>query len=128
MYAHASGRWAKKRRGKLHYFGKWDDTEAAIQKYLDQRDDLHAGRTPRNTGDGLTVAYLCNTFLTAKQDLLHNDEIRIRTFADYYGSCERLISELGRNRLVDDLAADDFAYLRSSMAKSRGSVALGNEI
>jgi integrase len=29
-------------------------------------DDLHAGRTPRVTGDGLTVARLCNHFLTAK--------------------------------------------------------------
>ena len=42
LFPHATGRWAKKIRQELHYFGKWDDPRGALQKYLDQRDDLHA--------------------------------------------------------------------------------------
>ena len=42
LYAHASGRWAKKIRGKLHYFGKWADPDGALRKFLDEVDDLQA--------------------------------------------------------------------------------------
>jgi hypothetical protein len=88
LFPHASGQWAKKIRGRLHYFGKWADWEAARNKYLNERDDLYAGRTPCN-GDGLTVKQLVNRFLTSKQRLVDSGEIQPRTFQDYYDDCER---------------------------------------
>src|SRR5262245_34316986 len=76
---HSTGKWVKKIRGKNHYFGTWakrvdgrlvrvpgDGWEEALALYKEQADDLHAGRTPRVRGDALTVAELCNRFLTAK--------------------------------------------------------------
>ena len=42
---HPSGRWCKKIRGKLHYFGKIDDPDAALERYLAEKDRLHAGLT-----------------------------------------------------------------------------------
>jgi integrase len=128
LFPHATRRWAKKIRGKFHYFGPWDDPDAALQKYLDQKDDLHAGRTPRNTGDGLTIADLCNHFLNSKKHLLESGEITDRSFRDYYTTCARIVDAFGRNRFVDDLAVNDFESFRASMAKTRGPVALGNEI
>jgi len=41
----ATGQWCKKIKGKIYYFGK--DPDAALKKYLDERDDLQAGKKPR---------------------------------------------------------------------------------
>ena len=69
LFPHASGRWAKKIRGKFSYFGKVADDpkgQAALQLWLDRRDDLLAGRTP-HSGDGLTIRELCNRYLSVKE-------------------------------------------------------------
>jgi len=75
LFPHATKRWAKKIRGKLHYFGPWADPDAAIAKYQREREDLYAGRTPRQPAEGLTVRELVNLFLTAKRHLLDAGEL-----------------------------------------------------
>ncbi|MFO0899850.1 MAG: integrase [Pirellulales bacterium] len=128
LFPHQNGWWAKKVRGKLLYFGRWDDPDGALAKWLDQKDDLLANRTPRVQGEGLTVRDLCNRFLTSKRLLADAGEIKERTWRDYRDTCERVIKQFGKSRLVSDLAADDFEALRATMAKSWGPVMLGNEI
>ncbi len=132
LFPHRNGRWCKKVRQRNHYFGKWADDpkgEAAVALWLDQKDDLLAGRTPRLTpGDGFQVADLVNRFLSAKQALVDTGELQPRTWQDYYVVCERIVRVFGRTRLVSDLAADDFARLRAASAKTRGPVALSNDI
>jgi integrase len=138
---HPSGAWQKKIRGKIHYFGKWarrvngklvriegDGWKEALEEYKTVADDLHAGRTPRVKADGLTVADLCNRFLTAKLHQREAGEISARMFDEYKATTDRLVSTFGKTRLVDDLAADDFEALRDGMAKQWGPVRLGNEI
>jgi integrase len=128
LFPHATKRWAKKIRGKFHYFGPWSDPDGALQKYLDQRDDLHAGRTPRVRGDGLTVRDLLNRFLTGKRRLADNAEISERTFLNYKRTSTVVIGCFGTSRFVDDLAAEDFGQLRSDLSTRLGHVALGVEI
>lgn len=138
---HASGKWQKKIRGKFHYFGAWarringklvhvdgDGWKEALELYKAQADDLHAGRTPRVKGNRLTVAGLCNQFLTAKQLQYEAGELSARMYepnpadplkpkGEYPATTDRLIAAFGAGRLVDDLAADDFSTLRAALAE-----------
>ena len=128
LFPHAAGVWAKKVRGRLHYFGPWSDPEAALRRWMEQRDDLLAGRTPRPRTDGLALRDLANRFLTAKKHLADNGEITPRTYTDYFTTCKQVIAALGKDRLLTDLGGVDFDHLRRVLAKTRGPVALGNEI
>src|SRR5262245_38875884 len=138
---HPSGMWQKKIRGKIHYFGRWanrvdgrmvrvpgDGWEEALAAYKEVADDLHAGRTPRAKSDGLTIADLCNRFLTAKLRKVESGELGTRMFEDYRQITDLLVGSFGRARLVDDLAADDFERLRAAMAERWGPVRLGNAV
>jgi integrase len=139
---HASGKWQKKILGKIHYFGRWarvvnghlervdgDGWKEALELYKSQADDLHAGRTPRVQNlDGLTVAGLCNQFLTAKLRKRDSGEMGSRMFVEYKEITDLLVATFGPRRLVEDLAADDFEQLRDVMAKRWGPVRLGNAV
>jgi integrase len=131
LFPHRNGRWAKKVRGKFEYFGKCADDpkgEAALTEWLEQKDNLLAGRGRRKANGGIVVKDLCNRFLTSKKHLLDTGEITPRSFRDYYVTCEKLIEVFGGGRLVEDLGPDDFEKLRAKLATTRGPVALGNEI
>src|ERR1051325_6720771 len=75
LTAHNNGKWCKKIRGRLYYFGPWSDPDGALQKYLDQKDDLHAGRTPRADVQEVRVKDVCNAFLAAKDQLVQAGEL-----------------------------------------------------
>jgi integrase len=128
LFPHATGRWAKKIRGQMLYFGPWADPDGALKNYLEQKDALHAGRKPRETNNGHTIKELCNQFLIAKQGLVDSGELTKRSWSDYKAACDIIISHFGKSRLVADLDPDDFTALRAKLAKKWGPVTLGNVI
>jgi len=127
FYAHASGQWAKRVRNKVHYFGPWSDPDAALAKWLKEKDDLLAGREPED-GDGLTIGRLANLFLTSKQRLVDSKELTQRTWNDYHAICDRVLRVFGPGRLVANLRPADFEKLRADFAKTHGPVSLHNDI
>jgi integrase len=120
LTAHPAGYWCKKIKGKIHYFGPWSYPDAALKKYLEQKDALHAGRKPRPETEGLTVKTAVNAFLNAKQALVDVGELSPRTWTEYKAMTDELVAHLGKARLVADLDPDDFAALRNKLAKKWG--------
>lgn len=128
LFPHGNGQWAKKIRGKLHYFGLWADPDGSLAKYLDQRDDLQAGRKPRDKAGELTVRDLVNRFLTAKRHLVDTHEVSPRCFANYHATGVRVAEGFGKTRAVADLRPEDFDAYRAEYAKGRGPVSIRNEV
>src|SRR5262245_58629966 len=128
LLLHAAGVRAKKIRAKLHYFGPWDDPDGALQKYLAQKDDLHAGRTPRPAPEALTVKDACNAFLNHKRDKMDAGELSVRTWSKYKEVTDLLVGQLGKSRLIADLAPGDFAALKNQMTKRWGPLRVSDFI
>jgi site-specific recombinase XerD len=120
LWLHPTGQWGKKIRGKYHYFGK--DKDAALVEYVRVKDDLEAGRTPRERrGGGITVEELATRFLDAKREKKEAGDISGRMWSEYHRGCETVVNAFGKSRIVDDLTADDFGRLRTEYAKRVGT-------
>ena len=125
LYRHKSGQWAKRVLGNVHYFGT--DPDAALAKWLKQKDDLLAGREPPE-GDGLTIGRLSNLFLEAKERLRDSGELKPATWYDYSRTCDRIIKVLGPGRHVAKLRPIDFERLRADFAKTHNATTLSDDI
>ena len=91
-------------------------------------DDLHAGRTPRVKADGLTVADLCNRFLTAKLRKVEAGELTPRLFAEYKETTDLWSPRSARTGWLMTSRPTTSRALRATMAKQWGPVRLGNAI
>ena len=143
LFPHASGRWAKKVHGRLFYFGRWgrmekgqvvpfpdvrQTAEDALEQYKQQIGDLSVGRTPHSEDGSLTLADLCNRFLSSKKTDLNAGRITPRTFAEYVRATDLLVDTFGRTRAVSDLRPVNFEKLYRNLSAKWGVNTLGREI
>jgi hypothetical protein len=105
LFAHDSGQWAKKIRGKTVYFGVWTDPDAARDKYLEHKDELPTG-LPLVNGK-VTVKQMVNQFLRCKKALVDSGELSQRTLDDYHVTCDRVLMAFGKSRPVESLRPRD---------------------
>lgn len=107
---HPTGRWCKRVRGHLYYFGPWDDPQGALNRWLEAKDRLMAGG-PLHPSQGLRLADLINMFLHYKEQRVYNNRLSATTFADYKRVGELMVKCWGRERLVETLQPADFSKL-----------------
>jgi hypothetical protein len=126
LFLHQTGQWAKKVRGRTHYFGV--DADGALAKWLKDKDHLLAGRTPPLHQHGITIRDLCNRVLGSRKLLVDSGELSPRSWRHYYATCENLIAHLGKPLPVSDLTPPDLEQRRAKLAKTRGPHALAGEV
>lgn len=126
LYAHASGRWAKKIRGRTHFFGPWADYHKALTKYLAEKDDLEAGRQPQRASagvsDALTVKQMVGLYLDAKKTKVESGEMGEATWKLYESFGERMIRVFGAHTPVASLGPVDFQTYRADLQKTHKSL------
>jgi integrase len=128
LFAH-TGRWAKKIKGKRYYFGKWGDPDAALAKYLREKDYLFAGQLPPDTdGKGTELAHLCNLFLLSKQESVDRGDLGQRTYLEYRQTCREVVSFFGKAKVVEHIQPLDFEGLKKKLGEGRNVTTLGNTV
>lgn len=145
LFAHQTGRWAKKIRKQMRFYGRWgrmsggivvpvDDVQDSANKALAEFQRCYPyhsdGREAPNIdeADYLTLKELVNKFLLNKKNRMESRELSSQSFDDYFRTCDTLIEKFGRSRRVDDLRPQDFESLRKSMAVGCNVVTLRNKV
>jgi len=126
LFAHASGKWAKKIKGKIHYFGKWDNPIGALEEYNNlvaggQQRPATASRAILDLRDGLSV------FLTSKRVERDAGALSHRTFNDYKRTGKKLIDFFGKHRPIESLTPSDFTRYRNHRLETINILSMGNE-
>lgn len=135
LFAHQNGQWCKKIKQKIWFFGVWADPKAALSKYLDEVDEIQAGRDPRSaagvvrvSSTELSVADLCNLYLERQEARVETGDISQRHFTDCYRTCGLMIGHFGKFAKAAALRASDFKGLRAAFPATWGATKIGTEI
>jgi integrase len=118
---HPTGQYCKKIKGKLYYFGS--DKKKALQRYLDQAGDLHAGRAPKPdiSNNGITIFSLCNLYLEHQEAKVQVGELTARHYDDQISSLRVLVRFLGRHRQLEEISTLDLQNYKRKLQRTYGS-------
>ena len=123
LCAHPNGQWCKSVRGKVRFFGVWAEPQAALERWLDEKDDLLAGRIPRSrtaSANATNLRDLCCRVLVAKKSLVDGGERSGHTWIGIHEICDELGATFTGDRLLTDIQPEDFQKLREHWSKKWG--------
>lgn len=127
LFPHQSGQWAKKVRGKLHYFGVWSDPKAAEAKWERDKVALRSGEEPAVVY-GESLGWAGNAFLESKHLQHERDELSVRQFKDYRKVTSQVVEYFGKAKPLADLKPPDFDRYRNSLPVIWSPVTVNNHL
>ena len=113
---HSSGKWAKKVRGRIFYFGRWDDPDGALREWNAVKDALTSGRSPTVTGISPSVKDLFNEYMDRQIVRVDAQKLEARTFVDSRNALSHFAKAVGPERIAASLVPADFKLARSDYA------------
>lgn len=125
LYAHASGKWAKKIKGKLYYFGKWDDPHASLREYLERLPYITAG-VPFKSGSRITVDDLNKAYLESLTSKRQGEVVGVRHLNDMRRTCRDFAEHVGGGRDIASLGPQDFTRIYKEISRSLSPVTVSN--
>ncbi|MEO9591372.1 tyrosine-type recombinase/integrase [Rhodopirellula bahusiensis] len=128
LFAHSAGQWAKKVRGKLHYFGVWADPVAAEKEWERTKLALLEGRDPDVELAGVSVGWLCNVFMDSKKLKHEQGELAKGTVDEYHGMVKAVAAFFGKGRRLDSLRPGDFERYRNSLPSTWSPTTTNNHL
>ena len=134
LFAHGSGKWAKKIGGRIRYFGRWEDPDGALREYeaflasTATAAEQTVTSRPIASASTVTLSDACNRFLYSKKSRCDQGELAPVTFREYMRTCKRLLQHFGRTTNPEALGPSDFACYRDWRAKTCNLIAVGNEV
>ncbi len=120
LFPHSNRQWAKKVRGKLHYFGKWEDPDAAERRWDAEKHHLLNGELPPSRSyeststAGYTVKELCNDYLSSQELKMEAGRIVKRTFHNNLVAA-KLVSQVLGSISLDDVCPIHFRDLAAAI-------------
>jgi integrase len=133
LFKHPRGYWCKTVLGKHKYFGKVVDDpsgKAALKLWLQRKDYYLAGlEPPACEDDAISVKYICNKFLAAKEARLESGNLSKRTFDELKEVCEFFMSVVPGGIEAKNLAPQHFEkFLAALQSRYKAPASRGKRV
>ncbi len=122
------GRWQKRISQRAYYFtGDWREALKELNHVL---TEIKAGRDPLDAikSEAVTLFEVCDRFIIDRKQRQKEGLLTQRSLDDYERVVTRLRKVFGDETPAELIGPADFARLRETISRTRGIVALGNEI
>ncbi len=119
LFRHDNGSWCKKMKGRHEYFGSIKDDptgEKADSEYLDQKDNILAGRRRRVSTGAPTVLDLVEKVISWKHARCLAGDLSHLTLREWYRVCRVVLEHFGSKCAIADVGPDDFESLNETQS------------